>query len=389
MVIRRQPADFLVEEVLTSEATGAILELPGPKRSIAVFRLTKRSLSTPEAASKFAKSLGAKPGDVSYAGLKDKHALTNQILTVGSLRDPMRLARQTGDLETDGFAATLIGWTSQHAAAAWIESNQFEIVIRSLDASDVDTVGRAIESFRDPRDPSRLLLVNEFGEQRFGSARHGQGFAAPLLIAGDFENALKLLIGTPARKDSGARRTLTRALAGKWGSWDEVLLEAPKCPERRAIEALASGGDFRAAFQALPEFTQTMAVESYQSWLWNRIAQRLLADTPPERRADLHDLSLPTFGPGVVLAEPWAAAAREVLAEQKLDPEAMRIPGLRRPRFGVAERPLFMSVSACALSAPFPDELAPARSTKPWAIRLSFTLPRGSYATVLLRAIGC
>lgn len=387
MVIRRQPADFVVEEILSG--AGAVSELPGPKRTFAAFRLTKQSLSTTEAARKLAKALGVKLGDVSYAGLKDKHALTTQTVTVGSLRDPMRAARQAGNLEKEGFAASLIGWASQPASAAWIEANRFIIVIRGLSASDTDVFARTLEGFRHPDQHDHLLLLNEFGEQRFGSARHGQGFAGPSLIAGDFEAALRLLIGTPARKDAGVRRSLTRVLAAKWGSWNEVLLDAPKCPERRAIEVLASGGDFRAAFQTLPELTKTMAVESYQSWVWNRIAQRLLADTPPERWVDFQDLSLPTLGPGVVPVEPWAAAASQVLADERLDPQSMRIPGLRRPSFGVVQRPLFMRVSDVVLSAPFPDELAPPRSAKPLAVRLSFTLPRGSYATVLLRALGC
>jgi tRNA pseudouridine13 synthase len=389
MLIRRLPADFVVEETLWPAAAGAISELPGPKRSFAAYRVTKQSLTTTEAARRLAKAVGVKPGDVSYAGLKDKHALTMQTMTVGSLRDPMRVARQVGSMETEGFVASLVGWTSQPAAAAWIETNRFIIVIRGLSASDADTIARTLEGFRHPDEHDQLRLLNEFGEQRFGSARHGQGFAGPSLIAGDFETALRLLIGTPARKDAGARRSLTRVLAAKWGRWNEVLLEAPKCPERRAIEVLASGGDFRGAFQALPELTKTMAVESYQSWLWNRIAQRVAAGASSDRFAALHDLTIPTVGPGVVLVEPWGAAASQVLAEERLDPQTMRIPGLRRPSFGVVHRPLFMRVSNVVLSAPFPDDLAPERSSKPLAIRLSFALPRGSYATVLLRALGC
>lgn len=389
MVIRRTPDDFVVEEVLTAEAAAGVGELPGPKRRVAALRLTKRSLSTPEAAGRLAKMLGVKPGDVSYAGLKDKHAQTSQVVTVASIRDPIRMPREVGQLGTDNLHAALIGWTDGHSGASWIECNRFRIVIRGLDRDDVGSMVRAIEELRDPEDRTRLILLNEFGEQRFGSVRHGQGFAGPALIAGDFEGAVRLLIGTPARKDSGARRGLTRAVAEKWGSWSEVLSVAPKCPERRAIEALSAGLGFRAAFQALPELTQTMAVEAYQSWLWNRVAQRFVGDVPREARGSIGHVSIPTLGPGVQLAEPWDAAARAVLAEERLEPESMRIPGLRRPAFGVVERPLFMRVSEWDLTEPFADELAPPRSTKPLALRVCFTLRRGSYATVVLRAIGC
>ncbi len=392
VVIRRQPDDFRVEECLTSVSSGAIAELPGPKRGIAVFRVTKVSLTTPEAAARLAKAIGVRTGDVSYAGLKDKHAATKQHLTAAGVRDPMRLVRRIGDRSTDGFEAELIGWATSPAVAGWIESNHFEIVIRAMDDADVESVRNAIARLKDPRDDRALLIVNLFGEQRFGSARHGKGFAARSLIAGNFEGAMKLLIATPARKDSGVRRTLTRVASEKWGRWSEILADAPKCPERRAIEVLASGADFRAAFASLPELTQKMCVEAYQSWLWNLIADRFIeghAMHGPNDSNALLDLSIPTLGPGVVIEGPWATAAQETLASEGLTPESMTIPGLRRPAFGVVTRPLYVRASGTVLSEPFEDEFAAARSSKRRAIRLSFSLPRGSYATVLLRELGC
>ena len=168
-----------------------------------------------------------------------------------------------------------------------------------------------------------------------------------------------------------------------------MLAAAPKCPERRAIETLATSEDFRAAFSALPMFTQQMCVEAYQSWLWNRTALGVAECCESPDLGTLAGVSIPTFGHGAELSEPWAGAARAVLESEGITVDSLRIPGLRRPVFGVAPRALLMRASGVTLSVPMHDEFASSESTKRLAVTLSFSLPRGSYATVLLRELGC
>lgn len=90
------------------------------------------------------------------------------------------------------------------------------------------------------------------------------------------------------------------------------------------------------------------------------------------------------LAPGVSLVEPWAAAAQHVIAEHNLTTGDLRIPGLKRPFFGKAERPLFARAGGFSLTPRHPDELTPKR----FKVVVAFDLPRGSYATVVLRALG-
>lgn len=384
MIIRRVPEDFRVEERLTEEAARGIAELPGPGRRFVAYRVTKTSLTTPEASQRLARELKIKSGAVSYAGLKDKHAQTVQHMTadVGRASPLEAPAHVAGP----GWSAERVGWTDGSATAGWIAANRFEIVVRGADKGDVRHVRERAARMSGSGEPSTLHLLNLFGEQRFGSARHGEGFAARFLVKGDYESALRLLIGTPARKDSGPRRTFTRVLASKWGRWSEVLAEMPKCAERGAIEALAGGGSFKDAFAALPHFEQTMCVEAYQSWLWNAVAERMASKHAS--LAALEGIEPPTLGPGLAFEPPWGDAARRVLEAEGVTLEELRLPGLRRPSFGVAARPLVVRATAFRIDGPVPDEFARPRSTKPLAMRLSFELPRGAYATVLLAAFG-
>lgn len=414
MTLRRTPSDFLVREVLEERLRGGLEATPDRygEAAHAVYRLKKTSLSTPEAVGMLAGALRVKAATVSHAGLKDKHAETEQHVSVelpkgkGADSLPERVSGQRWEAER-------LGWVGEALSADAIAMNRFELVVRGLSQEECRQMGlraRAMVRGDSPKAGSEiatLLIVNYFGDQRFGSARHGEGFAAQHLIRGDFEGALKLLIGTPARKDAGARRELTRLLVQSWGSWKQVLKACPKCPERAAVEVLAEGGDFKDAFAALPHLVQQMSVEAFQSFLWNDVARRMVAtasrDKVPMRTDDefgemlfpvaavaegLASVKIPMPAEGVLFEGQWATAMRAALDGVKLEMNQLRIPGLRRPAFGSADRPLIVEASEFQMTKPERDELAAEKSSKPWKRRVTFSLPRGAYATVVMRALG-
>lgn len=467
MTIRRVPQDFDVREQLEpafARAVGPLGALAPAPAGVghtvhAVLVLTKTGTTTPEALAMLARAIGpiagragssggaGGGGQFDYAGLKDKHAVTEQhvSLPVAADRASAVAERLSVPLSGQGWSAHLLGWSPEPVTAAAITGNRFDLVVRDLAPGASGEMDVRARMLRTPGDDSGLLFINYFGAQRFGSARHGRGFAAAHLVRGEFEAAVRLLIASPARKDSGKTRVFSRLAAGKWGQWAELAAELPRCPERAAVELLAARAkrtppprpepapadapapapvtaranpagqpapaDFRDAFAALPYFTQQMAVESFQSHLWNevarRLARRIAAEStlrPRARLVSTHDpygvMLFPEsrgiadhwrscrpalLGPGAALSHPWELAAREVLAESGLTLDGLAIPGLRRPAFGVAERPLIARASGFEMGPPEPDELsAPKRVLR----RVRFQLPRGAYATVVLRALG-
>ena len=73
MKLRRLPEDFQVDEQTDFELSG------GP---FAVYRLTKRSIGTPEAIASIVERWKVPRRRISYGGLKDRHAITSQHLTI-------------------------------------------------------------------------------------------------------------------------------------------------------------------------------------------------------------------------------------------------------------------------------------------------------------------
>lgn len=406
MAIRRQPGEFRVDEQIAL-APSAYAASDSPP-AFALYRLTKTQLTTPEACQRLARALGVRPGTVEYAGLKDKHAVTTQYVSVAH-----RGSATPARVEGPGWTGEFVGVVTRHLRAEDIEFNRFAIVMRDLARPAANEMTERAAALVGPG--GSLRVVNYFGDQRFGSARHGEGFAARKLIAGDFEGAIRLLIATPARKDTGLRRTFTRLAASKWGDWHALARDLPRCPDRRAIEILAAGGHPRDAFASLPFMIQQLAVESFQSFLWNATAAHLMLDLShaasieplradddfgemifptaavwdapslKDRSCDFARLELPMLSAETRLVSPWGNSVQAVLAREGVLIDQLRIPGLRRPAFREARRPLLVNATEFRLGPVEPDELYGRMRVKR---EVRFALPRGAYATVVLRALG-
>lgn len=404
MTIRRTPQDFRVDERQTPDFLASIAADRMPSHPFAAYTLEKISIATPDALGFIAKALKVPRETVAAAGLKDRHAVTTQVITIDTAAMRGRVPER---FETDSWRLTRLGFVPRAADSTIIARNAFTIVVRALDKWHADELLRRAALMRDRE--GNILFVNYFGDQRFGSARHGKGFVGKALVEEEFEQALRLAIGTPARKDSGAVRSLTRALATHWGDWKTALTRFPKMPERAAIETLARGGNFMDAFAALPKFTQEICVEAYQSHLWNSIARELshaLSEATAQRAFEADDLfgamifpraaaitpaflafPIPMPSPRAQYHECLSEIVAGVLSDEGVTLETLRIPGFSRPYFGGGDRAFIATARSFSILDPVRDEFAGGGAAN-LACTLSFELPRGSYATVLLRALG-
>lgn len=399
MKLRTQPQDFQVDERLTRAWTESTQAAWSREAGFALFRLTKQGLGTRDAIAHAARAMRVPVGAFSYAGLKDKHASTAQHVAL-AVHDAAVARRLPRDAEGTGWRLKLLGWGPSALDSSAIDLNEFALIVRDLRASEAREMDESAAALSDG--PHTLLAVNYFGAQRFGSARHGKGFAAQSLIAGDFLGAIRLLVGTPHRKDSGRTRDFTRACADHWGDWKQLVSALPPMPERAPFERLATGASPAEAFTALPRFLQLMSIEAFQSLMWNDTARRMVRalnvrvrtaedefgpmDFPDARHIPeaWRQLSIPVFAPGTKLVEPWARAAQETLASFDITAESLRVPGLERPFFGEAFRPLMMRATDVQIGPPVPDELSTSGASRR---TVRFALPRGAYATVLMRAL--
>src|SRR5947209_2363129 len=155
MKLKRLVEDFQVEEQI------ALRPAPGP---FALYRLTKRSLGTLEAIDAIGRRWKVPREQIAFAGLKDKHALTTQYLTIQG--GPQRGLSQA-NLELD-----YLGQTKRPIHASDIAANRFVVAVRDLSFAELDAARAALHAIR------RDGLPNYFDDQRFGSLGKSGQFIA-------------------------------------------------------------------------------------------------------------------------------------------------------------------------------------------------------------------
>src|SRR5262245_35643058 len=174
MKLKQLPEEFQVEEV-----TDVTPSADGP---FALYRLEKRGWTTPDAVAALRRRWQLDARRVSYGGLKDRHALTLQHLTV--YRGPKR------NLTHHRVAVTYLGQSAEPFTAAAIRANRFRVTLRDLTAARLESALRALEEVR------RDGLPNYFDDQRFGSV-FGGDFVAKLMVLERWDEALKLALAAP------------------------------------------------------------------------------------------------------------------------------------------------------------------------------------------------
>ena len=115
MKLKSLPDDFRVEEV-----TG-VRPSRGP---FALYRLNKRGIGTPEAVSAILQDWNLPRRALSYGGLKDRHAVTTQYLTIHNGPNKSH--------EDRSYRLEYLGQCPHEYHAQDIQANRFEICLRNL-----------------------------------------------------------------------------------------------------------------------------------------------------------------------------------------------------------------------------------------------------------------
>ncbi|WP_316365960.1 tRNA pseudouridine(13) synthase TruD [Candidatus Thiodiazotropha sp. CDECU1] len=149
-VIRAFPEDFQVDEVLGFEADGDGEHL--------LLHIKKRQTNTHWLAGQLAGLAGIPAKDVSYAGMKDRHAVTTQWF---SLRMAGRPEPDWGQLDNDLIQVLQVQRHRRKLRRGALRGNRFQIRIRDLSADRAE-LEQGLIQLRDSGMP------NYFGEQRFG-----------------------------------------------------------------------------------------------------------------------------------------------------------------------------------------------------------------------------
>ncbi|KAL2103126.1 hypothetical protein ACEWY4_002294 [Coilia grayii] len=244
------------------------------------FVLRKENLETLEAISYMAAALCVLPSDFSYAGTKDKRAVTFQNMVVKKV-SPQQLKEKASEFEPRGMRLSHIHAVSDPLHLGRLQGNHFDLVVRDLKChdnschSDLGTlVNKAVEN-------TKLRgFVNYYGPQRFGRAQRVQADQVGLaLLTEDMEAAIKLFF-TPDDEDDLPNKAKCHFLNTSSAKEALALMPGYKARERlmlRALHRYGTGPEGSAhAWLSLPHAMRAFYPHAYCSRVWNQAAAHRL-----------------------------------------------------------------------------------------------------------------
>lgn len=391
--LRERFEDFLVEEIPLYEPTGEGEHL--------YLFVEKRGMSTMEMVDVIARHFGVRRRDVGYAGLKDKKAITRQIVSVWA---PGKKPEDFPSLRHDRAA---ILWADRHVnklRPGHLKGNRFSIRVRGVPFQSALTAGRVLDRL------AREGLPNRIGEQRFGYLANNH-LVGRAVVLGRWSEALDLLVGPDAAHPQAQCEGRRLYAEGRFGDAIDHFHPSLRT-EREVLRALASGRTPEDAVRRMDRSVMAYYVTAFQSAMFNAVLNRreaegTLGSLVEGDVAYMHASRATFFVGSAELDDPempgrlarfevspsgpmWGTSMRRASGAQgALELEALHAAGVEEEdleRFAArggaiegARRPLRVPVIDPDVEGGM-DEHGP-------YVRCAFELPRGCFATTVMRLI--
>ncbi|MDY6780093.1 MAG: tRNA pseudouridine(13) synthase TruD, partial [Halobacteria archaeon] len=182
-------------------------------------------------------------------------------------------------VDIDGAEIEFVGRSHHPIRLGDLRANEFEVVLRSVEDTDgIDEVTDEIDEFGG--------VPNLFGSQRFGSRRPITHRVGEAVLADDYERAVREYLVTSFPDEPRGTREARRRLDDGWGDEEEYADALSYYPEhlgyeRALLNSLVENADgeagddttddYREALDALPRNLKRLFVNAAQSRLFNLV----------------------------------------------------------------------------------------------------------------------
>jgi tRNA pseudouridine13 synthase len=381
MKLKQIPEDFIVEEVISDDFI-----IKKEKSSYKIYILEKRGLEIFEVISYLSRENNIPKQKIGYAGLKDKHALTRQYISI-----PLEFKIKN---EPKGSKISFIGYCDNCIKYGDLKENKFIITVRDVRKGELDGVYQKSENISD------YLFPNYFDSQRFGSLIDGQ-FIAKELIKKNYESALKIYLTKFIKSESSKIKNDKEEIKKAWPNFESIKIFDKKIKE--IIYEYKKTKDFLSAYLKIPKEIRLIHLYAYQSYIWNECLKIIIRNQIDNKHVysiqyaagtllfyrkiskdthlKLNELTLHTISDNLTEEEHEKKAVAYVLKKEGLLKSDFKIN--TGNYFESVKRSTFFKIHNFEISKPINDEL----NIKSYKIRLSFTLPKGSYATIVTKRL--
>jgi len=313
--IKQLPEDFIVKEITSTK--------PKDKGRFSYFLLKKKNYTTVKAVETIAEKLKIPSKKISFAGTKDKNAITEQLISILGKEKEIKLK----DIQTK-----FLGKGDEPVSLGDLKGNYFEIVIRNLE--------------KIPKLKNKKSFINYFGEQRFSKNNKAVGKS---ILKKDFEKTVKLILTNKGAYEAKVKEYLEK-----------------------------NKQDYIGALRKIPKKILKFYVHAYQSWLWNNAVKEFV------KNKEIKNQKIPIIGFATEIKNnEIGKIIKNILKKEEIELRDFIIRQIPELSSEGDKRNLLIEVKDLKILEQGKDEL----NNKRFKVRLSFTLPKAAYATTFIKSI--
>ncbi len=269
--IRSNPGDFRVTEVWDAgQQTGG---------QYLIVRLTKENWDAHHLIRELSRRFKVSNSRFGWAGTKDKRAVTTQRIGIW---DPDRtIEAMVPDVRISGVELDIIGRSNKKVSLGDLTGNDFRIVVQDIDGAEQD-VRESIEAISGELSHAGGC-PNFYGMQRFGTIRPITHEVGKFIVAGDFEGAVMVYLAKTF-PGAGDRSSEIRRSLQETHDFKEALNRFPEHLryERAMLNHLVKHpDDYIGALGVLQKNLLRMFVHAHQSAIFNKILSTRIKENIP------------------------------------------------------------------------------------------------------------
>ena len=376
--IKLKNEDFKVLELLVDSISNDISSVPDKSYRFPVFLLHKSGMDSNHAIIEISNQLGTR---IKVLGIKDSKADTTQYATSED--------KKFREGKTTHTNLTLLGYSRQSLKKSHIMGNQFQIKISNVSKGNISDFITEIRN-----------IPNFYGLQRFGSERLVTHLVGREIIKRNFKRAVELFLCHTTEYDTQFSKEI-REKCRDPNNYGRVLKIVPRGMdlERNILRALINGKDYIGALRSVPINIRRLFVHAYQAYMFNQTLSGIIGDGESITNCSKNDFTFKlenslTLGklliytgedssnlvpamhlPGYSLKPTEGRFERNlslIMNEENISPKDFYLKEMQELSVEGGFRQLPLLVNDFSYS----DNLL-----------ISFKIPIGSYATILLREL--
>jgi len=266
MKIKQAFEDFVVDEIFDVDPKG--------EGKYALVLLKKTNWTTQRAVMQIARRLRISKVRVHYAGIKDKQAVTSQIISILGVKKEDVDQIKLKDMELE-----FLGYSDEDIHIGNLLGNKFK-VRADLTAAEKKNIKENLPLIK------KQGFVNYFGTQRFSSGSSSRIGRA--IVKGNFEEAVKIMLSVHSGPDG---KEFDKFVLNNWENWKDIIKVAPGFlgNEKAVLDYLIRNPtDFAGALRNVAKPIRRIFVHAYQSEIWNRAVSKYI-----ESKVDVKWIDLP------------------------------------------------------------------------------------------------